>query len=278
MSEAGETTRKLLRGRYVVTDPSTLPGSGLVADAALLVQGSEIAEIGEWRALRERFPDAETFGSERHLVLPGFVNAHHHGRGLSSVQLGIADDVIERWLLDYWRMPPLDLYLDTLYSNLRMLRSGVTTVIHSSYAREWGGIEAETRDALRAYVDAGQRVAYAVGFEDRVRIVFGDQSALLASLPDDLAGRTRALVQPVDAAEVDRYFSFVSELEERNSANPALRVLHGPSWHVWCSPISWSESPRMPETRTWASTCTFWKALWNATMQCMLTARIACHT
>ena len=235
MSEAGKTTRKLLRGRYVVTDPSTLPGSGLVESAALLVQGREIAEIGEWRALRERFPDAETFGSERHLVLPGFVNAHHHGRGLSSVQLGIADDVVERWLLDYWRMPPLDLYLDTLYSNLRMTRSGVTTVIHSSYAREWGGIEAETQDALRAYVDAGLRVAYAVGFEDSMRIVFGDQSAFLASLPDNLAVRTRALVQPFDEAEVDRYFSFVSELGEQNSGNPALRVLHGPSWHVWCS-------------------------------------------
>ena len=235
MNEAGEFTRKLLRGRYVVTDPTGLPESGLVEDAALLVEGCRIAEIGDWRALRRRFPDTETFGSAHHLVLPGFVNAHHHGRGLSSVQLGVADDVVERWLLDYWRMPPLDVYLDTLYSNLRMLRSGVTTVIHSSYAREWGGIETETRDALRAYADAGQRVAYAVGFDDRVQMVFGDQAAFLDSLPEALALRTRALLKPADEAEVDRYFSFVSALAEQGSANPALRVLHGPSWHVWCS-------------------------------------------
>ena len=235
MSEEGETTRTLLRGRYVVTDPSALPSSGLVEDAALLVSGTEIAEIGEWRALRERFPDAETLGSERHLVLPGFVNAHHHGRGLSAVQLGIPDDFLERWLLDFWRMPPLDLYLDTLYSNLRMIRSGVTTVIHSGYAREWGQIEVETRDALRAYVDAGLRVAYAVGFDDRVKIVFGDQSAFLASLPDDLAGRARALMQPADEAEVERYFAFVAQLREQNSGNSSLRVVHGPSWHVCCS-------------------------------------------
>ena len=235
MSEAGEFARKLVRGRYLVTDPTGLPESGLVEDAALLVEGSRIAEIGEWRALRQRFPDAETFGSAHHLVLPGFVNAHHHGRGLSSVQLGVPDDVVERWLLDYWRMPPLDVYLDTLYSSLRMLRSGVTTVIHSSYAREWGGIEAETRDALRAYADSGQRVAYAVGFDDRVQMVFGDEAAFLDSLPEDLALRTRALLKPADEAEVDRYFSFVSALAEQGSANPALRVLHGPSWHVWCS-------------------------------------------
>ena len=225
--------RKLLRGRYVVTDPSLLPESGLLEDAAVLVSNGEVEEIGGWQSLGRRFPDAETFGSGRHLVLPGFVNAHHHGRGLSGVQLGVPDDFLERWIFDYWRMPPLDLHLDTLHSNLRMIRSGVTTVIHSSYAREWGRIEAETRQALRAHVDAGLRVAYAVGFEDRIRLVFGDQAAFLASLPADLAARVRALVQPPDPAEVERYFSHVSGLLEQS--NPMLRVLHGPSWHLWCS-------------------------------------------
>ena len=233
--EEHEGKRKLLRGRYVVTDPSLLPASGMLEDGAVLVRGGEVEEVGEWRALRRRFPDTETFGSGRHLVLPGFVNAHHHGRGLSGVQLGIPDDFLERWILDYWRMPPLDLYLDTLYSNLRMIRSGVTAVLHSSYAREWGRIEAETRQALRAHADAGLRVAYAVGFEDRIRLVFGDQTAFLASLPAHLAERARALLRPPEDVEVERYFSHVSGLLEQSADNPALRVLHGPSWHVWCS-------------------------------------------
>ena len=219
----------------MVTDPSALPARGMVEDAGVLIAGGKVEEVAEWRVLIERCPDVDVFGSERHLVLPGFVNAHHHGRGLSGIQLGIPDDFLERWLLDYWRMPPLDVHLDTLYSNLRMIRSGVTTVIHSSYAREWGRIEAETRDALRAYADAGLRVAYAVGFEDRVRLVFGDQAAFLASLPGDLAARAHALAQPAGEAETERYFAFVSELHEGNAANPALEVLHGPSWHVWCS-------------------------------------------
>ena len=235
MSDSGSAPPKLLRGRYIVTDPSALPGGGLARDCALLVESGRIAEIGGWEMLRGRFPEAETFGSERHLVLPGFVNAHHHGRGVSGFALGIPDDFLERWLLDYWRMPPLDVYLDTLYADLRMIRSGVTTVIHSSYAREWGRIEAETQDALRAHADAGLRAAYAVGFEDRIRLVFGDEAGFLASLPPDLAQRARALVQPVDEAETERYFAFVSELKERSAGNPALRVLHGPSWHVWCS-------------------------------------------
>lgn len=229
------TSRRLIRGRYVVTDPSALPARGMFEDAGVLLAGGKVAEVAEWRALVERWPDVEILGSERHLVLPGFINAHHHGRGLSGIQLGVSDDFLERWLLDYWRMPPLDIYLDTLYSNLRMIRTGVTTVIHSSYAREWGRLEAETQDALRAYADAGLRVAYAVGFEDRVRLVFGDQAAFLASLPGDLAGRAHVLVQPAGEVETERYFAFVSDLHARSSANPALRVLHGPSWHVWCS-------------------------------------------
>ena len=218
-----------------MTDPSALPERGLEHDSALLVEADRIVEVGKWTALRARHPEAEIFGSERHLVLPGFINAHHHGRGISGVALGIPDDFLEHWLLDYWRIPPLDVYLDTLYSNLRMIRSGVTTVLHSSYAREWGRIEAETCDALRAHADAGLRVAYAVGFEDRVRLVFGDQAGFLASLPDDLARRTRTLMQPASEAETERYFEFVSELREQSAGNPALRVLHGPSWHVWCS-------------------------------------------
>ena len=235
MRGASEARHRILRGRYVVTDPSALPGSGLVEDAALLVSGDKIAEIGEWRPLRERFPDAEVLGSDHHLVLPGFVNAHHHGRGISGVQLGIRDDFLERWLLDYWCMPPLDVYLDTLYSNSRMIRSGVTTVVHSSYAREWGGIETETRGTLRAYADSGLRVAYALGFEDEVRVVFGDEVAFLASLPDNLSDRVHALTRPADDVDVERYFAFVSELREQSRDSASLRILHGPGWHVWCS-------------------------------------------
>ena len=65
-----------------MTDPSALPERGLEHDSALLVEAGRIAEVGKWPVLRARFPEAETFGSERHLVLPGFVNAHHHGRGV----------------------------------------------------------------------------------------------------------------------------------------------------------------------------------------------------
>ena len=194
-------SRLLLRGRYVVTDPTDLPRTGMLEDAGVLVESGHVVEVGGWSDLRDRFPDLEVIGTERHLVLPGFVNAHHHGRGLSGVQLAVQDDYLERWLLDFIAMPPLDVYLDTLYANLRMLRSGVTTVLHSAYAREPKANRTETVDALRAYRDAGLRVAYAVGIEDAVKLVFGDEESLLASLDDALAARARAIIAPPDAGQ-----------------------------------------------------------------------------
>ena len=227
--------QKLIRGRYVVTNPAGLPESGLLEDAALLVEGDQVRDTGPWVDLRARYPGIEVVGSERHLVLPGFVNAHHHGRGISGLQLGLHDDYLERWILDFLRMAPLDVYLDTLYSNIRMMRSGITTVIHHAYPREPEQLEAETHDALRAYRDAGLRVAYALGVDDEVKIVDGDNQSFIAGLDDDLAARAAGLVAPLDKAAVDDYFSLMRELGSRYASDPQIRILYGPSWHIWCT-------------------------------------------
>ena len=226
---------KLIRGKFVVTSPAELPGSGLLEDGALLVNAETVAEVGAWSDLHARYPDIDVIGSERHLVLPGFVNAHHHGRGISGLQLGMHDDYLERWILDFLRMPPLDVYLDTLYSNIRMMRSGVTTVIHHAYAREAARLDEETREALRAYRDAGLRVAYALGVDDETKIVDGDNEAFIASLDTNLAQRARELVAPVDNATIDQYFGLMRELIGQYRDTAHTRMVYGPSWHIWCS-------------------------------------------
>ena len=228
-------TQTLIRGRYVVTDPNGLPDSGLSEDAAILVDGEKVLEVGAWAELGTRHPAVEVIGSDHHLVLPGFVNTHHHGRGLPGLQLGMHDDYLERWILDFLRMPPLDVYLDTLYSNIQMMRSGVTTVLHHAYAREPGRLEAETHDALRAYRDAGLRVAYALGVDDEMKIVEGDNEAFAATLDTDLARRTRELVAPLDKGVVDHYFAFMRELLSCHGDDTHTQIVYGPSWHIWCS-------------------------------------------
>ncbi|MBT6118640.1 MAG: amidohydrolase family protein [Rhodospirillaceae bacterium] len=228
-------TDRLLRGRHVVVDPKALPDDGLLDDGAVFVSGGVVVESGPWPALRARHPDVEVLGSDAHMVLPGFVNAHHHGRGLSAAQLGTPDDVLECWMLDFMAMPPLDTRLDTMWSALNMLRSGVTTVIHSAYAREAGQGEAETAAALDAYRETGMRVAYAVGFEDAVKLVGKGDTEFVASLPPDLAETARSLIEPPPPGAADDYFAFVDALAESHADDDRVRILYGPSWHLWCS-------------------------------------------
>ncbi|MFO0996173.1 MAG: amidohydrolase family protein [Alphaproteobacteria bacterium] len=228
-------TKTILRGRFVVSDPALLPEAGIVEDAGVLVAGDTVEAVGPFEALARANADAAVLGSDRHMVIPGLINAHHHGRGLAAIRLGVLDDTLERWMLDWFAQAPLDVYLDTLHANLRMIRSGVTTVIHSGYARTPHAIEAETRAALAAYVDAGLRVAYAVGFEDRLWPVHDEDGRFLASLPAELAERTRTTFAPASAGDVDEYFALMDHLREDYGGEALVTLLCSPSWPIWCS-------------------------------------------
>ena len=68
-------------------------------------------------------------GSGNEIMLPGFVNGHHHV-GLTPVQLGSPDMPLELWFVTRMVTRNLNLYLDTLYSAFEMIASGITTVQH----------------------------------------------------------------------------------------------------------------------------------------------------
>ena len=139
----------LLRGRHVVSDPAALPDGGIIDDGGVLVSGRTIEAVGSFGELSRAHPDAEVIGSGSHLVIPGLVNAHDHGRGLAGNRLGVRDGYLEPWLFEYWRQHPLDCYLDTLYSVIRQLRSGVTTVLHLGYTRPMDQSGAHARRVFR---------------------------------------------------------------------------------------------------------------------------------
>ena len=108
---------------------------GVVADGAVLVEGNDIVEVGRYRDIKKQYPTASVIGSRRFWVLPGFVNAHQHGKGLSNFQLGGVDESFE---LSRVKGPPqakVPPYLDTLYAALRMIESGITTTFHYNASR-----------------------------------------------------------------------------------------------------------------------------------------------
>ena len=225
----------LLRGRYVISNPAELPGRGTIKNGAVAIEGEKVRDIGLYDDLKLRFPEAHVIGSEDHVVIPGLVNAHHHGRGLQTIQLGMLDDSFESQLFSFWGQKPLDVYLDTLYANIRLIRSGVTTVIHSGYSRDWANTEGETSAVVRAYEDSGMRVALAIGTEDRNTFVYQDNDEFLASLPRALNERVKGILNYLGPSDGYDFFQLVNRFHEEYADHPRIRILLGPTGPEWCS-------------------------------------------
>ena len=175
----------VLRGRYVIT--AVHDGHADVLEhGAVAYDGDRILEIGKSDDVARHHPDAVTLGSDEILVLPGLVNSHHHV-GLTPFQLGSADAPLEVWIGSRLGARRVDPYLDTLYSAIELLSSGVTTVQHLqgrlfSPASAW----AATDDAvLTAYADSGLRVSYSAGIRDQSALAYApDEELVRLAAPD----------------------------------------------------------------------------------------------
>lgn len=121
----------LVHGKYVVVYPEREHEGGVVCDGAVRVKDGKISEIDLFETLRERFPDEDVIGSSRHIVSPGFVNAHQHGRGISTIEMGIPDDPLELLMFALIAEPWLDPGLSAQLAAFKHIESGVTTIIHS---------------------------------------------------------------------------------------------------------------------------------------------------
>src|ERR1700730_17263110 len=127
-----------------------------ITDGAVLQEDGAIVEIGTYRDLSRRHPNVPVAGSGKEVMLPGFVNGHHH-IGLTPVQLGSPDMPFELWFVTRMVMRSVDLYLDTLYSAFEMIASGVTTVqhLHGWLPGTLDQVDKGADEAIRAYQDVG---------------------------------------------------------------------------------------------------------------------------
>ena len=220
---------KLVHGKYLVTDADNVIPSG-----AVVIQDDEIVGVGTYEDLKRDFDVEEVLGSSECLVIPGFINAHGHGKGVTDFQLGSIDNTLETW--KFRSYPRFDIYYDTLWRSIKLLESGVTTTMHNHNLVQSDRYYEEFSTALKAYIESGIRVAFAPTLKDQKRNVFiyGDNEEFIRSLPSSLRTRIEQHLQKGSAFGDKEYFEAVRRLREEFQSTH-VKIMHGPLSPQWCT-------------------------------------------
>ena len=240
---------KLVRGRWIVTGGAE--GDAVLTDAAVCVEDGTITEVGDWKTLRAGHPDAAVVGSERVAIMPGMINAHHHSNGVSVIQQGIQDRLLESWLLSLSLERGLDQRLVTLLSAARLLCTGVTSVVdmhgHRGTADSYA---ANAREMLEAYDTAGIRVAFAAGLTTQGFVVSGagEDEKFLATLPDDVRRFAARRIPPAETIGEDDYFGVIDDLWQAYRAHDRIDIWFAPPGPQWVSDAFMQRIAQQAET------------------------------
>ena len=169
-----QTSRILFKGGTVLTLDPHIPDW---AAGDVLVENGKIAAVGVNIPVEE----ANVVDAAGFIVMPGFIDAHHHMwlGAMRRLMPNVDDlfayiDVVAEQLGAHYR--PLDMYLSTRLTAVASLDAGITTVVdacHSSRSPE------HTDAALTALDASGIRALHMVG-------AAMDKGASSAHLPSDL--------------------------------------------------------------------------------------------
>ena len=225
----------LIRGKYVISPAGSGGGVAAQRDAAVYQEDGVIKAVGPYRELRERYQADAELGGANYGVIPGLVNSHHHGRGVTTLQMGTCDDCLEVWILAGWGRRPYDHYLMTLYTALNMLESGTTTVMYNHPQTAAATLKEDVDAVLRGFLDAGMRVAFSSYLRNQNRVVYADDGEFLAGLPADLAEDVRRYLA-VSHMSDDDYFAFCEDMHGQyhgGASGGKVRVLYSPANAQW---------------------------------------------
>ena len=228
-------TQSIVRSRAMITRTLSRASWEEISDGAILQNDGIIAAIGTFAELSALHPGVPVIGDGNDIMLPGFVNAHHHV-GLTPVQLGSPDMPLELWFITRLVMRSVDLYLDTLYSAFELIASGVTTVQHiqSLLPGTPSEVHAKANQVVKAYEDIGMRVSYCYGVRDQNRLVYQSDEAFVASLPGELQEPLRRHFARLPG-DLDDAMGLFRDLYRQHSGKPRTKVQLAPANLHWCS-------------------------------------------
>jgi 5-methylthioadenosine/S-adenosylhomocysteine deaminase len=225
----------IIRGKHVIIHAIDRHAWEQIDDGAVLQHDGVIAAIGDFATLRRDNPDLPVIGNGNQVLLPGFVNGHHHV-GLTPLQLGSPDMPLELWFATRLVSRDLDLYLDTLYSAFEMISSGITTVqhIHGWIPGALPEVEERSESVIRAYEDIGMRVSYCFALRDQNHLVYEANDQFLQRLPAD--------VRPLLAKHFARFqlpatdaIALFEHLHAKHHNKDRVKIQLAPANLHWCS-------------------------------------------
>ena len=225
----------LIRSKAALAPTAGAYAVKTIPDGAVLQEDGLIVAVGSYEDLHRRYPDVSVIGTGKEILLPGFVNGHHHV-GLTPVQLGSPDMPLELWFVTRMVARNLNLYLDTLYSAFEMVGSGITAVqhIHGWLPGTPSEVQARAEDVVRAYEDIGMRVSYCYAVRDQNRLVYQDDAELSASLPEELRGPMRAWFDRFQLS-LEGAMDMFASMHAAHNAKERVRIQLAPANLHWCS-------------------------------------------
>ena len=120
----------IVRGTVVTMDA----GRRVIDDGAVLIDGADIRAVGKWGEIRAASPEATVAGTERDLVVPGYIDAHQHLTGDRLIQSSIPDDLPPGEAIFTWVVPvhgehtPDDDELSATLTMAEALSNGITSI------------------------------------------------------------------------------------------------------------------------------------------------------
>lgn len=228
-------TSCLIRSRAMIARTIDRETAEIIEDGAVLQEDGIITQIGTYADLSRQHPNVPVVGTGQEIMLPGFVNGHHHV-GLTPVQLGSPDMPLELWFITRMICRNVNVYLDTLYSAFEMIASGITTVqhIHGWMPGKLNQVEGYSEQVLKAYDDIGMRVSYCFALRDQNRLVYQADEEFVASLPKSLQDPMKRWFERFEMGLEDSMAMFES-LHGKHQSKSRTKIQLAPANLHWCS-------------------------------------------
>ena len=225
----------LIHGKYVICQVINRAEVQVIENGAVFQHDGTIIDIGTHQELAAKYQPDEVFGSDQHVVMPGFVNSHHHV-GLTPFQLGSPDYPLELWFASRMAGRDVPPYLDTLYSAFEMIESGITTVqhLHGLRVSPISRVSAIAEEILKAYQDIGMRVSYSYALRDQNRLVYEADEDFVKRLPASLGPQIASYLQ-AQAIPIKDHLGLFIDLWERWNRQERVRIQLAPANLHWCS-------------------------------------------